>query len=107
MRLANSTDRSYVTASASDNLQGLFDMLPALRTGEAIVVGEAVNLPMRTTIDVPQPQDRPESDDPAVYDSEAEKGWNAPVQNGDYHELLRRWRRERSTESSSQETSDG
>ena len=107
MRLANSTDRSYVTASASDNLQGLFDMLPALRTGEAIVVGEAVNLPMRTNVDVPQPQDRPESDDPAVYDSQAEKGWNAPVRNVGYQELLRRWRRERATESSSQETSDG
>ena len=107
MRLANSTDRSHVTASAGDNLQGLFDMLPALRTGEAIVVGEAVNLPIRTTIDVPQPQDRPESDDPVVYDSEAKKGWNAPMRNVDYQELLRRWRRERATESSSQETSDG
>ena len=107
MRLANSTDRRHVTAAASDNLQGLFDMLPVLRTGEAIVVGEAVNLPMRTTIDVPRPQDRPESDDPAVYSSEADKGWNAPVHNADYQELLRRWRRERATESGSQETTDG
>ena len=103
MRLTNSTDRSHVTAAASDNLQGLFDMLPALRTGEAIVVGEAVNLPMRTIIDVPRPQDRPESDDPVIHDSEAKKGWNAPMREGNYQELLRRWRRERATEASSQQ----
>ena len=82
-------------------------MLPALRTGEAIVVGEAVNLPMRTIVDLPRPQDRPESDDPAIHDSEAKRGWNAPMGKGNYQELLRRWRRERATEASSQETSDG
>ena len=105
MRLANPTDRSHVTAAASDNLQGLFDMLPALRTGEAIIVGEAVNLPMRTLIDAPRPQDRPESDDPAIYDPEAKAGWNAPMRSEDYQELLRRWRRERATKGSSRETS--
>ena len=33
MRLANDTDRGYVTSAASDNLKGLFDMLPILRDG--------------------------------------------------------------------------
>ena len=42
-----------ITGAASDNLKGLFDMLPILRTGEAIIVGEAVSLPMRTLIDPP------------------------------------------------------
>ncbi|MYH49025.1 MAG: DUF853 family protein [Gammaproteobacteria bacterium] len=103
MRLANSTDRSDVTAAASDNLQGLFDMLPSLRTGEAVVVGEAVNLPMRTLIDVPRPEGRPESDDPVVHDPAAETGWNAPMEGEDYQELLRRWRRERATEGGGRE----
>lgn len=108
MRLANSTDRSHVTAAASDNLQGLFDMLPALRTGEAVVVGEAVNLPMRTLIDVPRPQDRPESDDPVIHDPEARAGWNAPMQTEEYQELVLRWRRERATGGSGLgKTSDG
>jgi len=50
MRLANDTDRGQVASAASDNLKGLFDILPILRTGEAIIVGEAVSLPIRTLI---------------------------------------------------------
>lgn len=50
MRLANDTDRGHIAGAASDNLKGLFDMLPVLRTGEAIVVGQAVSLPVRTLI---------------------------------------------------------
>ena len=53
MRLSNDVDRGQVTGTASDSLKGLFDMLPILRTGEAIVVGEAVSLPMRILIDTP------------------------------------------------------
>ena len=53
LRLTNGTDRSHVRSSASDSLEGIFAMLPVLRTGEAIIVGEAVNLPIRTLIDRP------------------------------------------------------
>jgi len=45
MRLANQQDRSHVTGAVSDNLEGLFSMLPILRTGEAIIVGESVHIP--------------------------------------------------------------
>jgi uncharacterized protein len=45
MRLANTNDRSHVTGTVSDKLEGLFNTLPALRTGEAIIVGDAVHLP--------------------------------------------------------------
>jgi hypothetical protein len=40
----------------SDNLDGLTSMLPILRTGECIVLGEAVKLPMRTLV-IPPPKD--------------------------------------------------
>jgi hypothetical protein len=53
MRLANDIDRGQVGSAASDNLKGLFDMLPILQTGEATIVGEAVSLPIRTLIDPP------------------------------------------------------
>ena len=78
LRLSNSTDRAYVTGTASDNLEGLFSMLPTLRTGEAIVVGEAVTLPSRVFIDAPVEGRRPDSQDPVVYDAERKKGWNPP-----------------------------
>ncbi|MFF7055933.1 ATP-binding protein [Achromobacter spanius] len=70
LRLANSTDRGHITSAMSDNLDGLTAMLPILKTGEAIILGEAVKLPMRTFIDPPPKNRRPDSQDPIVYDEE-------------------------------------
>ncbi|MDD2754424.1 MAG: ATP-binding protein [Methanothrix sp.] len=102
MRLANDTDRGQVTSTASDNLKGLFDMLPILRTGEALIVGEAVSLPMRTLIDPPDKNQWPDSRDPNVavrgdpniegYDDEG--GWTAPKQQEDYKIVMRQWRKQ-------------
>ena len=94
MRLANAIDRSHVTGTVSDNLEGLFNMLPTLRTGEAIIVGEAVHLPLRTLIDPPAKDRRPDSHDPKVYDPEANGGWNHPRQTEDYARVLEKWRSE-------------
>ncbi len=102
MRLANDTDRGQITGASSDNLKGLFDMLPILRTGEAIIVGEAVTLPIRTLID--PPDERPDSEDPtlvvhgdAVDPSkdgfEGEGGWAvARSALDDYAIMMRQWR---------------
>jgi uncharacterized protein len=100
MRLANDADRGHVTGAASDNLKGLFDMLPILRTGEAIIVGEAVSLPIRTLIDPPDRDRKPDSADPRVVvpadrnseGYEGEGGWAAPRQDEDYAIVVRQWR---------------
>jgi hypothetical protein len=82
MRLSNGTDRSHVTSALSDNLEGLTSMLPVLRTGEAIILGEAVGLPMRTMIQAPPRDRRPDSQDPLICDevspeeSMSPGGWN-------------------------------
>lgn len=82
MRLTNGTDRSHVTSALSDNLEGLTSMLPVLRTGEAIILGEAVGLPMRTMIQAPPRDRRPDSQDPLICDealpedSMSPGGWN-------------------------------
>ena len=94
MRLSNATDRAHVTGTASDNLEGLFGMLPTLRTGEAIVVGEAVTLPSRAYIDPPAKNRRPDSHDPLVYDAKVESGWNTHRQCEDYGRVLEKWRSE-------------
>jgi hypothetical protein len=94
MRLANASDRSHVTGTVSDNLEGLFSMLPALRTGEAIVVGEAVQLPLRAVIDAPAANRRPDSVDPRVYDPEGSGGWNRSKQAEDYARVVENWRGE-------------
>jgi hypothetical protein len=102
MRLANDRDRGHVTAAASDNLKGLFDMLPILRTGEAIIVGEAVSLPVRTLIDAPAKERRPDSEDPRVVvrgslqgdGFEGPGGWNQKRDHPDYAAVVRHWRRQ-------------
>jgi DNA helicase HerA-like ATPase len=69
LRLTNSNDQSIVKSSAPDNLISLIDLLPSLRTGEAIIVGEAIKIPSRVRIKLNNP--RPTSDDPKLI-----KGWS-------------------------------
>ena len=99
MRLSNNFDRGHVTGAASDNLKGLFEMLPILRTGEAIIVGEAVSLPIRTLIDPPPADKKPDSIDPKVASHGSEEdgfespgGWNQRHENENYKPMIHQWR---------------
>ena len=99
LRLSNSTDRGYITGAVSDNLEGLTSMLPILKTGEAIILGEAVKLPMRTIIKAPPKDKRPDSQDPVVFDeidtndSLRPGGWgNKMEENPKYEEFIETWR---------------
>lgn len=102
MRLSNNTDRNQVAGAASDNLKGLFEMLPILRTGEAIIVGEAVSLPIRTLIDPPAKHRRPDSEDPRIVvpgeaskdGYEGEGGWAVRRTSENYAIVLRQWRKQ-------------
>jgi hypothetical protein len=99
LRLTNSTDRGHISSAVSDNLDGLTDMLPILRTGEAIILGEGVKLPMRALINAPEKSKRPDSQDPVVFDTLSEDlsmnpgGWGIPMENDpNYKEFVRTWR---------------
>lgn len=99
LRLSNASDRSHITSALSDNLDGLTGMLPILRTGEAIILGEAVKLPMRTTIEAPPKNRRPDSQDPIIYDeipledSQNPGGWGIQMEKEPrYDELVETWR---------------
>jgi len=99
LRLANSTDRSHITSAVSDNLEGLTSMLPILKTGEAIILGEAVKLPMRTIIKPPPKDKRPDSQDPIIFDEiDSEQsllpgGWgNRMEEDPKYDEFVEAWR---------------
>jgi len=101
LRLTNDADRAQVTSCASDNLKGLFSMLPVLRTGEALIVGEAVNMPIRAIIDRPPEGRRPDSDDPVVVVPKGADGkrlrgggWTEPVLHENYKPLVEAWRRQ-------------
>ena len=66
LRLSNPVDRARVKGALPDNLSGLMDLLPVLRTGEAIITGEAARLPVRCRVTLPQPSHLPKSADPDV-----------------------------------------
>lgn len=96
MRLSNPSDRAHVTGTAPDNLEGMFNSLPILRIGEAIIVGEAVHLPARSIIDPPSANRRPDSSDPLVYgdDRNVPGGWNREKVPNDYPEMVAMWRKQ-------------
>ena len=94
MRLSNASDRSHVTSAVTDNLEGLLSMLPVLRTGEAIVVGEAVHLPLRTLLAPPSMDRRPDSADPEVFNESGPGGWNRTRETADYKDVVTVWRKQ-------------
>jgi DNA helicase HerA-like ATPase len=88
LRVTNQQDRSAVSGAIPDDLGGLTDLLPSLRTGEALVLGDALQVPSRVRVrkarmkpvgeDPPLPQawrgeHRP---DPALYEA-AVRNWRA------------------------------
>jgi len=87
LRLSNASDRNKVQAALPDSLSGVVDSLPILRTGEAIVIGEAARLPIRCRIALPSAANRPSSADPEVA-----KNWAAPRTNEDYERMVASWR---------------
>ncbi len=88
LRVTNSKDRGAVSGMIPDDLGDLTELLPALRTGETLALGEALQIPSRIRIrkarskpigeDAPLPgawqsEERP---DPGMY-AAAVKNWRA------------------------------
>ena len=87
LRLSNPTDRERVRGTLPDGLVGLLDVLPVLRTGEAIVMGEAVKLPMRCRVTLPPKDRQPQSTDPEVS-----LQWSLSRRCEGYERVIASWR---------------
>lgn len=66
LRLTNAADRAKVAAAVPDDLGGLIEQLPSLRTGEGIFLGEIMPIPSR--IRVRKAERKPIGDDPKLPD---------------------------------------
>lgn len=93
LRLTNSSDQAIVQSMAPDNMNSLLKLLPSLRIGEAVIVGEAINIPSRVKLPLQTP--RPDSSDPDVVEA-----WNKEykVMNNPYARVVtnireQKWRR--------------
>jgi hypothetical protein len=87
LRVTNSRDRHAVAAAIPDDLGGLVDLLPALRTGEALVLGEALQVPSRVRI-------RPAATKPVGGDPALPAAWQS-AQRPDpalYRQAVHNWR---------------
>ena len=84
LRLTNSADQTKIRAALPDSVSGLAEVLPSLRTGEAIVAGESLMLPSRTFIDLPSPP--PAADDPSL------ESWRAKPTVPNVAPALAAWR---------------
>ena len=97
LRMSNEQDQEFVRKALPDTVRSLVDTLPALRTREALIVGEGTPVPVRILFDDISEGKRPRSEN--VPFAEA---WKKP--NGDEKavgDAIRRWRlQERSGKSS-------
>lgn len=87
MRLSNLIDRAQVQGTLPDSLVSLTDLLPVLRTGEAIITGEAARLPMRCRITLPDKKRQPNSSDPEVSSQ-----WSLGKRDESYTRVVASWR---------------
>lgn len=87
LRMNNSKDRGHIRSAIQDELQTMIDLLPSLRTGEAIISGESVKIPSR--IQFFKLTNAPKGSDPIVVER-----WNEDrtAKIEDYKKLLSTWR---------------
>lgn len=84
LRLSNAADQGKIKNALPDSVSGLAAALPSLRTGEALVSGEACILPARLLVDRPDPA--PLADDPSL------DAWRAEPSVPDLAPALSAWR---------------
>jgi DNA helicase HerA-like ATPase len=85
MRLTNPDDQSYVKKLLPDSLGSVTDILPALQSGEALLLGEAVVMPSIVKID--PCEDKPSSND-IPYLEKWKKEWYDKV---DFAGITKKW----------------
>ena len=87
LRMNNSKDRGHIRSAVQDELQSMVDLLPSLRTGEALISGEAVKIPSRVKFF--KIANAPKSSDPKASEKWLEKIDDAQKE---YKQLLKSWR---------------
>lgn len=87
LRMNNSKDRGHIKSAVQDELQSMVDLLPSLRTGEALISGEAVKIPSRVKFF--KIANAPKSSDP-----KASEQWLKTIDDteNEYKKLLKSWR---------------
>ena len=91
MRMSNQHDHAFVRSALPEGDAGLVGALPALRTQEAIAVGEGVGIPLRLRFD-----DLDEAHRPRSTTAEYSRAWAKADLGGEFvRDTITRWRHQR------------
>src|SRR5882762_4535585 len=89
MRLSNPRDQEYVRALVTDQYEDLMEILPALRRGEALILGDSTLMPLRVRIDpFVDASHIPQSQDVSFHEA-----WSS-VSDPNFDEIIQCWRRQ-------------
>jgi DNA helicase HerA-like ATPase len=90
LRMSNEQDQLFVRRAMPENAAGLLSALSALRTQEAVVVGEGVPVPMRIKLRDLAENERPRSDT-----AQFSRVWTTPCNDKSFiGDTIDRWRRQ-------------
>jgi len=88
LRITNPDDQEYVRALVPDSARGILEALTSLAQGEAIATGEAVPMPVRFKVTMPDPPPNAQSIDYAGM-------WSRGPAETDVDHIVDCWRRQR------------
>lgn len=86
LRLSNPDDQAYIAKLVPESMTDLLDIVPVLKQGEGLLLGDASILPLRTKIDAPDPF--PRSRDVEFYTK-----WSILPPAVDVAGVVERWRK--------------
>lgn len=84
MRLTNPDDQNFVKRLLPDSLNGITDILPALKGGEALIIGDSIIMPSIVKID--ECEFKPSSSDIDYIEM-----WKDPWKEINFLELIDKW----------------
>lgn len=84
MRLTNPDDQNYVKKLLPDTMGNMTDMLPSLKAGDALLVGESIVIPSLVHINGCLPE--PKSSDIKYYEV-----WKEKWKNVDFTKIIEQW----------------
>lgn len=84
MRLTNPDDQNYVKRLLPDTMGSMTDMLPSLKAGDALLVGESIVIPSLVHIDRCAPE--PKSSDIKYFEV-----WKEAWKNVDFKKIIEQW----------------
>ena len=88
LRISNPDDQDYVRALVPDSARGILEALTSLAQGEAIAAGEAVPMPVRFRVTMPDPP-------PNAQSIEYAQMWKSGPEETDVEHIVECWRNQK------------